>query len=113
VENKWTPFKAGTRVETLVVRNVPAGGRVTIRCTRGRGSCKFKSKGFNGRRTVNLKSLFRKRKLKPKTLVEVSITADNRIGKVVRYTVRKRPQIPATKTLCEPPGSPRPLACED
>jgi hypothetical protein len=111
VNNQWTAFKSGTRVDKLVVTNVPAGGTVTARCRRGRGSCKFTSKSFSGRRTVNLKPLFRKRKLKPKTVVEVSITADKRIGKLVRYTVRKKPQIPTMRTLCEPPGSPKPLAC--
>jgi hypothetical protein len=113
IDNRWTAFKSGTRVDNLAVKKVPAGGKVTIRCLRGRGSCKFKSKSFKGRRTVKLTSLFRHRKLKPKTVVEVSITADKRIGKLVRYTVRKRPQTPATRTLCEPPGSPKPLPCED
>jgi hypothetical protein len=112
VDNQWTPTRSGTtKVDRLVVRNVPRGGVVTARCLRGRGSCAFKSKTFKRRRTVKLTTLFRGRKLRTGTVVEVGITADRRIGKVIRYTVRKR-RPPTTRTLCEPPGAHKPLSCD-
>jgi hypothetical protein len=112
VDNQWTPSRSGaTKVDLLVVRNVPSGGVVTARCLRGRGSCAFKSKTFKHRRTVKLTTLFRGRKLRTGTMVEVGITADRRIGKVIRYTVRKG-RIPTKQTLCEPPGARKPLSCD-
>ena len=113
VDNRWTPFKSGTKVDLLVVRRVPGGAAVTVRCLRGRGSCKFKSKSFKNRRTVKLTPLFRGRRLKPNTVIEVNITADKRIGKLLRYKVRKPPLIPFKQSLCEPPGAPKPLPCAD
>jgi hypothetical protein len=98
-------------VNRLVVQQVPAGGVVTVRCVRGGGRCPFKSKTFKSRRTVTLTKFFR-RKLRPRTMLEVGITADRRIGRVLQYKVRKAPFGPAKKTLCEPPGSPKPLPCE-
>jgi hypothetical protein len=112
VDNQWTPTRSGTtKVDLLVVRNVPSGGVVTARCLRGRGSCAFKSKTFKRRRTVKLTTLFRGRKLKVGTVVEVGITADRRIGKVIQYKVRKG-RIPSKQTRCEPPGAAKPLPCD-
>jgi hypothetical protein len=111
IDTDFIPTRAGTKVNRLVVQQVPAGGVVTVRCVRGGGHCPFKSKTFKSRRTVALTKFFR-RKLRPRTMLEVGITADRRIGRVLQYKVRKAPFGPAKKTLCEPPGSPKPLPCE-
>lgn len=111
VENAWNAQRSGTRVKRLEVSQVPTGGAVTVRCSRGRGSCAFKSKSIKKQRKVKLTKLFRKRKLKLRTVVEINITAPQRIGKVIRFTVRKS-RIPTKRTLCEPPGSPKPLPCD-
>jgi hypothetical protein len=60
---------------------------------------------------VKLTKLFRGRTLRPGTMLEVSITADRRIGKVVQYKVRKGLS-PTKDTLCAPPGTSKPLSCE-
>jgi hypothetical protein len=111
VANAWDAKRSGTRVKRLEVTEVPTGGAVTVRCLRGRGSCAFRSKTITNRRTVKLTKLFRHRTLRLRTVVEVDITAPQRIGKVNRYTVRKN-RIPVKRTLCEPPGAPTPLPCD-
>jgi hypothetical protein len=111
VENNWDAKRSGTRVKSLKVTQVPSGGAVTIRCLRGGRSCAFKSKTVKQRRTVSLTKLFRHRKLRPRTVVEVNITAPQRIGKLIRYTMRTS-RLPKKQTLCEPPGAPKPLPCD-
>jgi hypothetical protein len=111
VDNDFTTTPAGTKVHLLVVKKVPTGGVVSVRCLRGRGRCPFKSKTIKNRRTVKLTKLFRGRTLRPGTVLEVSITADRRIGKVVQYKVRKGLS-PTKDTLCAPPGTSKPLSCE-
>lgn len=111
VENEWNAKRSGTRVKILKVTRVPTDGSVTVRCLRGGRSCAFRSKTIKGRRTVNLTKLFRRRNLRPRTVVEVNITAPQHIGKLLRYTVRKN-RLPKKQKLCEPPGAPKPLPCD-
>jgi hypothetical protein len=47
--------------------------------------------------------MFRHHRLRPGTRIEVRITAPNRIGKVVRFTIRRH-HTPRARTLCLPPG---------
>jgi hypothetical protein len=102
----WTVTRRGTRVLEMAVRQLPAGAAVGVRCA-GKG-CPFGSKRakINGT-TANLKPLFRNRLLRTGAVVEVRITAPNRIGKVSRFTIR-RGKLPTTKQLCLPPGTNKP-----
>ena len=103
-----TPKRSGT-VLRVVVNDVPAGATVAVTC-RG-GGCPFRSKVLTNRRgKVSLTRLFRKRTLRPRTVVDVRITAPGRIGKVSRATIRKG-KAPALKTLCLPPGATKPERC--
>jgi hypothetical protein len=111
IDNDFTATRSGTKVNLLVVKKVPTGGVVTARCLRGGGRCPFKSKTIKSSRTVKLTKFFHK-KLRPGTVLEVGITADRRIGRVVQYKVRKAPFAPTKDTLCQPPGAPKPLPCE-
>jgi putative metal-binding protein len=99
----------GVRVLRLRVRDAPAGARVTIRCLGKR--CRFERRRSkvkaNG--TANLRRLVRRR-LRPRTMLEVRITAPNSIGKVVRYRIR-RGRIPEGRTLCLPPRAKKPVRC--
>lgn len=99
----------GARVLRLHVRDAPAGARVEVRC-RGR-RCQFKRRKATVRAngTAKLRRLVRRR-LRPRTTLEIRITAPNSIGKVVRYQVR-RGRIPQGRTLCLPPGAKKPARC--
>ena len=92
------------------MKEVPAGGRVELRCA-GKG-CPFARRTVrSGRRTVTLTKLFTRRKLRRGTVLEVRITAPGMVGKVVRYTMRTRRKLPRSAPLCLPPGATRPAAC--
>jgi Putative metal-binding motif len=99
----------GTRVLRLRVRDAPAGAKVTIRCLGKR--CRFKRKAAKVRANgaANLRRLVRRR-LRPRTTLEVRIVAPNAIGKVVRYPIR-RGRIVDARTLCLPPGAKKPTRC--
>jgi hypothetical protein len=108
VTNRWQVTARSTRVVALAIRGAPAGATVRVTCT-GRG-CPFKRKirtAANGRATLT--PLFRRSSLRPGAVIEVRITAPGYIGKVVRYTIRRR-KLPASRTLCLPPGGSRPRA---
>ena len=97
---------------TLDILNVPAKAKITVTC-RGKG-CKRKRFVKNVRRATKrvklAKSMRRNRKLRPGAVVEVRVTAPNRIGKVFRFKIRSF-KAPSRKTLCLPPGAKKPRAC--
>jgi hypothetical protein len=99
----------GTKIQTLLVSKVPAGATVEVRCT-GKG-CPFKHKKVTVKSSkANVKPLFKHAVLRPKAVVEIRITAANRVGKVVRYTMRKG-KLPTSRNLCLPVGSTKPKGC--
>ena len=97
---------------TLNILNVPANAKIQVTC-RGKG-CKRKRFVKNVRRATKrvklAKSMRRNRKLRPGAVVEVRVTARNRIGKVFRFKIRSF-KAPTRKTLCLPPGAKKPRAC--
>jgi hypothetical protein len=99
----------GVRTVRLRIRDAPAGARITVRCLGRR--CRFERKKAKVRAngTANLRRLVRRR-LRPRTTLEVRITAPNMIGKVVRYRIR-RGRIPQGRTLCLPLGAKKPTRC--
>jgi hypothetical protein len=109
VSSVFRASRSGVRVLRLRVRDAPAGARVTIRCLGKR--CRFERRKAKIRAngTANLRRLVRRR-LRPRTTLEVRITAPNSIGKVVRYSIR-RGRIPQGRTLCLPPGAKKPKRC--
>ena len=110
VDYRWTPTATGTRVDNLAVRKVPPGANVAVAC-RGRG-CAFKSKTIKRRSRVKLTALFGHKKLKPRTVVQIGITAPNYIGKVFTFTMRSKKRAPAGTFRCLPPGAKKALPCE-
>ena len=107
---KWAATKKFTKVKKLVVSGVSTGGQVTVSCT-GRGCPRgAKTVPVSTSRAV-LTKVFKKKKLKPGAVIEVRTTASGYIGKVVRYTIRKK-RTPKVQTLCLPAGaSGSPTAC--
>jgi len=103
------PKRSGTVLNRVVAKSVPLVATVLVSC-RGRG-CPFTSKKVRHRhQTVNMTRLFRHRRLRPRTVVEVRITARDRIGKVSRLTIRKA-KPPLLETLCLPAGASKPERC--
>lgn len=107
----WSVFKRYTNADTLVVHGVPARGKVVARC-KGRG-CQFKGpRSFKRKKsTVSLTKAFKHKRLPVGAVIEIAITAPNRIGRVFRYKVRSGLR-PKKSTLCLPVGSSKPkLKC--
>ena len=100
------------RFTALTLRSVPAGATVRVTC-KGKG-CRKKKIVKKVRRATSRykvgKLMRRNNRLRPRALVEVRVTAPNRIGKVFQFRIRAfKP--PSTKTLCLPPGAKKPRRC--
>ena len=110
VTNAWRFGSRFTIVAELVVKTVPRGGRVHVLC-RGAG-CPFDRRKVEPgrRRRASLTRLFRGARLQPGAVVEVRVTAQHAIGKVVRFRIRRGAR-PLPRTLCLQPGSSRPAKC--
>jgi hypothetical protein len=107
---RWGAAKPNVRLLRLEVRDAPPSARIDIRC-RGK-RCRFTHRRATADRKgrAQLLPLIPRRRLRPGTTLEVSITAPNMIGKVLRYRVR-RYRFSGGTTLCLPPGTSRPARC--
>ena len=98
---EWATFRdgSGTVARTLRVRDVPAGGRVVLRCSGG--GCGFASRRARVRDSGDaaLKPLLRGRRLRAGAVVEVRVTAPGFVGKVTRFRMR-RARVPVKTSLC-------------
>jgi RTX calcium-binding nonapeptide repeat (4 copies) len=109
VRHFWAAGPTFTTVETLIIKDsTPASANIDLRCS-GRG-CPFTRRshkvGGNGK-PVNLTRLFKRARLRVGTRIEVRVTAPDRIGKVVRFTMRSS-KLPSRRELCLPAGSSKP-----
>jgi hypothetical protein len=112
ISTNWQFNSSFTRLRSLVVRNAPAGARITVQC-QGRG-CPFKN---TKRRTVprdlapiSLKRYFGNAKLRIGARVIVGITATGVVGRT--YTWRmKANELPAQSIVCRRPGESKGRAC--
>jgi hypothetical protein len=112
VSTRWQVGPRVTRLRKLVVRNAPAGARVTVTCD-GPG-CTFKGrKSVRVRRDlapVRLHRFFGKGKLRSGARVDVTITATGMIGRRYRYKI-ERTVLPAAAIRCLVPGTKGTRAC--
>jgi Putative metal-binding motif len=110
VSSTWASGARATRLLGLRVRDAPPGATIRVTCRERK--CRFRrhttKAGQNGR--AKLTRLFKRKRLRVGTVVEVRITAPNAIGKVLRYPIRRR-KVPRARTLCLPPGAKRPTKC--
>jgi hypothetical protein len=109
VDYGWTWYRRYTISERLIVRDVPDGAAVQLRCS-GKG-CPRKARSVaveNG--TANLRKLLGRRHLRPGAKVEVRVTRADMIGKVLRFTMRRHRR-PALTRLCLPVGASKPARC--
>jgi hypothetical protein len=101
-----------TAVRALVVRNAPAGARISATCKGG--GCRFKgTKKVRVKRDLAPTSLlpfFRHAKLRAGALVTVNITAAGFTGRTYAYRI-KIGDLPALTTTCRDPGAKKSRAC--
>ena len=110
ISHVWRAGPRSTTVVRLVVKDVPAGGRVGVRC-RGAG-CPFGRTSVrpDRRRRARITGRFRGASLGPGAVVEVRITARFAIGKVGRFRIRSG-AVPRHTELCLAPGASKPVGC--
>ena len=114
IQSTFATFRRFTRVNRLRVLAVPEGGRIEVRCRGGkRRGCFGGVKRFSAPRRGgdrNIVRTVRRRKLRPKAVIEVRVLDADSIGKVVRFTVRNR-KLPTSRSLCLVPGRSSPGRC--
>jgi hypothetical protein len=112
VSTNWQFGSNFTRLRALVVRNAPAGARITVRC-KGDG-CPFKgTKRASVRRDlapVSLRRFFGKAKLRRGARVIVNVTAREVVGRTYTYRTRIG-ELPVTSIVCTPPGQKKGRTC--
>lgn len=111
VKRKFLKYRTYTRIALFVVRDVPVGAVVEIRC-RGRGCPKKKSRRLvgTGAKELRFTAYLAKSKLRRGAVIEVRITLADHIGKLVRYQFRAN-RLPKSTVLCLTPGQTAPAAC--
>jgi hypothetical protein len=111
----WLFGFAGARakVTTLVVKHVPASGRVEIRCAGGKAKgCRFARRSVPVRKgTAKPAKLLKRFRLKPRAVLEIRVSAPGLAAKVARFTLRARPKTPKVKTGCIKPGKSKLTTC--
>jgi len=100
-----------TELIGLAVGDPPAGTKVTINCTGAQ--CRFSTKTLEVRGNVKifaLTDMFLETTLKPGMMIEVRVARPRAPEKIFQYEIRPSAE-PATKTLCLPLGSEKPVSC--
>lgn len=111
VSYKWHATRRYTTVTRLIVRDVPEGGWVELRCTgKGKGCPTTRTVTRKRIATTSFKTLFGKRRLKPGAQIEIRVLAPNMVGKVARFQIRAG-KLPKATFLCLAPGAKRPAKC--
>ena len=103
----FTSTKKKTKLSGLVVKNIPAGSTVTVRCPKGCAKKTFKKSRAGGQ--LALKSLTKK-PLPVNTAITVVVSKAGASSAVKILKIRAR-QAPLVTTLCQPEGAAKPGAC--
>jgi hypothetical protein len=105
--SQWVASRKTTRMTALKIKGAPLGARVEVRCAKK--GCPFSVRRFNAKGgTLDVrKQYFRKARLRVGTTVEIRVLIPGYIGKVARYTMRRK-RTPLTAYLCLPPGATKP-----
>jgi hypothetical protein len=105
VVGSWTRAKGKTRNLSLIARGFPSGTLITLACS-GSSTCpKGTIRRTVGARTraVNLHLILGNRTFPKNARIELSITREPRVGRVLRYQMGT-PGLPGVEFLCRPPG---------
>jgi hypothetical protein len=105
INHNWRTLAQRTQVVRLGLRGIPARSRVEVRCTGS--SCPFRRWTKTGKRRLNLKGIFKSRKLRRGTRIEIRVTKRGLNGAVVQFTTRASGG-PVERHLCLKSGAKRP-----
>lgn len=104
VKHDWTvTSRTNPKVRFMRVRDAIPGAQVTVTCDGRRCPFKVRRKTTDQFGEVSLTKLFKGRRLRAGTRVEVHVAAPNMITKVTRFDIR-RGVTPTGKSLCVPVG---------
>jgi hypothetical protein len=112
VSSGWRVNGSRVRVERLLVTSGSEGMAVEFRCSGERCPVKRRAlvAGRSGRVNVLAKIRRWRHRFRAGQTLEVRVTSPDRIGKVVRYLLKRR-KTPVGRTLCLPPGARSPHRC--
>jgi len=83
---------------------------VAVRC-RGDG-CPFASRRVTPRNgSATLTSAFRKARLRPRAIVEITVSVPGKTSRAFRITARRFPRNPLVELLCQRSGATKPAKC--
>ena len=107
ISSKSRSTRRYTILTSLRVAGIPAGGSVVTTCKAPKGrksACPFakRTKAFPSGGTLQLRKAFAKRRLRPKTVVTVTVSAPAMIGRKLVLTVRTR--APKRSNTCFDPS---------
>jgi Putative metal-binding motif/RTX calcium-binding nonapeptide repeat (4 copies) len=112
ISTNWEFGRTFTRLRTLVVRNAPAGARISVTCTGG--GCPFKGTKRKAvprdLAPISLKPFFGNAKLRRNARISVQVTAAATVGRTYTYRV-KLGELPALSIVCRRPGESRGRSC--
>ncbi len=105
IQATWKPDGKGTTNVILVAKGFPASARIVVTC-RGAKACPKQAVAHVSAKAknLNLHSVLGKRKFPKKARIEVSVTRDQRIGRVLQYNIGT-PGLPEVAFLCKPPDA--------
>jgi Putative metal-binding motif len=108
----WSVRGSHVTITKLLVSRVPSGGTVELRCAGKHCPVRHKHGSKPRRGIVNLLAAIEKQRSRFRAgqTLEVRITAQGRIGKVVRYALKKG-KTPHGRVLCLRPGTRSPRPC--
>ena len=101
----WTEIDAS---RFFGVPEMPVSATVKVSCS-GVG-CPGPRRFGPRRRSVKLNAMFAGRQFAPGTVIQLRITAPNRVGRVVSWTMLAGAH-PVQTVKCLPPGARKPLPC--
>jgi CSLREA domain-containing protein len=109
----WKFNRRYTVAELLTISSLPAKPKVVVSCHGG--GCPFAKKTFSLKakaktRKLELAPKLKQAHLKPKTKLQIEITAANAVGKVLIFTIVSN-DVPKLTVSCLVPGARKPSAC--
>ena len=109
---QWA-FKGAKAWPTLLtVTKVQKGSTVKVRCENRKRGCPFASKTLKGTgKDLDIRKLFRGRKLERGATVKIEVTAPGMTMKVVSFTVRNGKPPSGGKYRCRRPGAKATMSC--
>jgi hypothetical protein len=105
---RFSSTRTATKLTGFVVKNVPAGATVTVRCPSGCARKLYRKRKRTGGRLLLTPVLKKRLKVGTEITVIVSKPGASSAVKVLKMRARKAPLV---TTLCQPEGSAKPVAC--